>query len=358
MAAETSRSLAVLLRPAPLPRRPPRAGGLMWQVIYALLPAAGLGLYVYGAPALLVLVSCLAGALAGEGLGLLLWRRGRPLLDGSALLSGLLLALTLPPGLSPGWAFLGGAAGLLLGRQLLGGLGLNLLNPALCGRLVVALAAPTALQGAWLKPFWWREGGWFAAAPTVADPWPLVRETHQLLRRLTQGEMPALPASWPAGERLDLIRHAQDLLATVDPGQLFWPRLPGLLGEASLLALLPGLIWLFTARLVDWRIPAAALLVLVAALLAAPGEAAGLGLDLALPLRGCGLLLLLCVFASDPVTTPLGQSAKLCFGLMVAAGCLLVLLAGGSTSGLFWVVLAAGLATPWLDRLLLPRGPR
>jgi len=327
----------------------------MWRVVMALAPVAAMAVATYGGPALLVLLASVLGAVAGEALGGLVWRRRTNPSDGSAVLSGLLLALTLPPGLEPGWAFGGALLGLLLGRQLLGGLGSNLLNPALTGRLALSLMAPAALDAGWLSPWGWQGTTWWHGAPTV-DPLPFFHGTFQILQRLLAGELPTLPPGWPVGERLDLMRHAQDVLAGAGPSQLLWPKLPGLMGEVSLLALLPGLCWLFTARLVDWRIPVSILLVLPPALLLAAGGPAGAWLGTALTLKGTGLLLLISVFASDPVTTPLGQLAKFAYGLLVALG-LVALLAWSQSSGAFWyLALVAGLVVPWLDRLLVPRG--
>ena len=348
------------LSPAPLVRRPARAGSLMGRVALALAPAVALGIVVYGLPALVMVVACVAGALLGEAGGAgLLGRRARPA-DGSAVLTGLLLSLTLPPGLAPGWALLGGLAGTLVARQLFGGLGHNPLNPALTGRLLLSLAAPAALENSLLQPFGWRAGSWWAfTQPRAADALRELWEASAALRLALRESAGVLPSGLAGGaDRLGLIQGLQDLLASAGPDQLLWPRLPGLLGEASLLALLPGLLWLYAARLVDWRIPAAGLIVLPFALLLAAGGPGGHWFSLALSLKGVSLLLLFCVFASDPVTTPLGQLSKFCFGILVAAGAALALRFSSQAGALFWVVPAANLATPWLDRLLLPRGPR
>lgn len=347
------------LGPLPLLRRPARAGSLMWRVVLALSPALVLGVVAYGPPAAWMALACLAGAWLGEALALRLRGHGS-LKDGSAVLSGLLLALTLPPGLAPGWAFLGGALATLLGKQVFGGLGRNPLNPALLGRLTLSLLAPAALEAGLRVPFAWRAGSWLEAGRQVApDPAQALWETRRLLDAALAGATPLPPPHWPAGlERLDLIQYAQDLLAQASPGQVLWAQWPGLLGEVSLLALLPGLLWLFTARLVDWRVPAAGLLFLPVGFLLATGGAGGHWLPLALGLRGTSLLHVLCVFAADPVTSPLGQSAKFLSGLLVAAGALLALQFSPQAGALFWVLLPVNLLTPWLDRLLLPGGPR
>jgi electron transport complex protein RnfD len=345
----------------PLLRRPRRAGSLMWRVVLALAPVAVLGVAAYGWPALVLLLACLAGAVCAEAAGLAVRgaRRSGRLGDGSAVLSGLLLALTLPPGLELGWGFLGGATAILLGKQVFGGLGRNPVNPALVGRLALSLLAPGPLERGWLQPFAWRELGWNAAASPQQDPLRLLWETRQVLDQALAGSMPVLPAGWPTGlDRLDLIQQAQDILSAAGPGHLLWAVQPGLLGEVSLLALLPGLAWLFTARLVDWRVPAAGVFFLPLGFLLASGGADGSWLPLALDFRGSTLLLLLCVFAADPVTSPLGQSAKFLFGLLVAAGSLAVLSLGPQAAGLLLVLPVANLLTPWLDRVLLPRGPQ
>jgi electron transport complex protein RnfD len=348
-----------LLGPVPLLRRPARAGSLMWRVVAALSPALGLGVFAYGLPALWMATACMAGAWLTEALALSLRGHGS-LKDGSAILSGLLLALTLPPGLAPGWAFLGGALAILLGKQAFGGLGRNPVNPALLGRLALSLMAPAALEQGLRLPFAWKTGTWMQTqSAAVADPLRVLWETRRVLDQALAGLQPVLPEGWPAGlERLDLIQHAQDLLSQAGPSQVLWAQQAGLLGEVSILALLPGLVWLFTARLVDWRVPAAGLLFLPIGFLLASGGAGGHWLPLALGLRGTSLLLLLCVLASDPVTSPLGQSAKFLYGLLVAAAALLALQFSPQAGGLFWVLLPANLLTPWLDRLLLPGGPR
>jgi Na+-translocating ferredoxin:NAD+ oxidoreductase RnfD subunit len=331
----------------------------MWRVVLALLPAALLGVVAYGPEAAWMLAACLSGAWLMEALagGL---RRRSTLKDGSALLTGLLLALTLPPALAPGWAFLGGVLAILLGKQVFGGLGRNPLNPALLGRLLLSLLAPGALELGLRQPFGWQGGSWLTRAATAAaDPLHVLWETRRVLDQALAGLTLNVPADWPPGlDRLDLIQHAQEILSQAGPGQVFWARLPGLLGEVSILALLPGLVWLFTARLVDWRVPAAGLIFLPLGFLLASSGAGGHWLPLALALRGTSLLLVLCVLASDPVTSPLGQGAKFLFGLLVAAAALLALQFSPQAGGLFWVLLPANLLTPWLDRLLLPGGPR
>lgn len=345
----------------PLLRRPRRAGSLMWRVVLALAPVVALGVAAYGWPALALLVSCLVGAVGAEAAGLAVRRSGHAgrLGDGSAVLSGLLLALLLPPGLAPGWGFLGGATAILLGKQVFGGLGRNPVNPALVGRLALSLLAPGPLEQGWLQPFAWKVLGWNSTAAAQADPLRMLWETRVVLDQALDGAIPALPAGWPTGlDRLDFIQQAQDILSAAGPDQLLWAVRPGLLGEVSLLALLPGLAWLFTARLVDWRVPAAGLVFLPVGFLLASGGADGNWLPLALSFRGCSLLLLLCVLAADPVTSPLGQSAKFLFGLLVAAGALAAMATGPQVAGLLLVLPAANLLTPWLDRLLTPRGPR
>jgi electron transport complex protein RnfD len=106
----------------------------MWWVNGALAPAALWGVFVFGVPALLVMLGAIAGAVLTEwGVGRLMAYREGPL-DGSAFCTGLLLAMTLPPRVAPWMAFLGGVFAIGVGKMLFGGLGDNLFNPALLGR--------------------------------------------------------------------------------------------------------------------------------------------------------------------------------------------------------------------------------
>ena len=141
----TDRDPKLLLFHAPLLRQEMTTPTVMRDVIIALLPATGAAIWFFGISAVLVLGASITGALAAEWLFAPKASRGASLLDGSALLTGLLLGLTLPPGLPIWMAFLGGFVGICLGKVIWGGLGHNLFNPALLGRAFLLATFPIAM---------------------------------------------------------------------------------------------------------------------------------------------------------------------------------------------------------------------
>ena len=124
-----------------------KAAKAMGDVVLALMPATLAGLWFFGLGALLVLLACIAGAMLTEWVFSAPEERRTKMLDGSGLLTGLLLGLTLPPGLALWMVALGGLVGVGVGKFLFGGLGYNAFNPALVGRAFLYFAYPVQLSG-------------------------------------------------------------------------------------------------------------------------------------------------------------------------------------------------------------------
>lgn len=350
------------LAPRPLVRRRAGLEGLMGRVLLALVPPVAGAAVVYGLPALATAGGAVLGFLGAEALMKALLGNRQRLSDGSAALSGLLLALTLPPALGPFWSFLGGFVGGLLGKEIFGGLGRNPLNPALTGRLLLSLAAADRLRGGCLDPFWWKGRGWLAwpeAADAVRPALERMGEAWEVLRAALGGAVPVLPAGWPAdADRLEWIQRAQDLLETARLSDWLWSPHAGAMGETSLLLLVPGAAWLLATRVVDWRTVLPALGMLLPLVLLAAGGPADRWLSASIALRGPWLGLLLVFFAADPVTSPLGQAGRVLQGLLLGAAAALLLRYSHQAGGFALAVLALNLVTPWIDRWTLPRGIR
>jgi electron transport complex protein RnfD len=201
---------------------------IMWHVVGSLVPIIGIAAYVFGVSALLVLAAATAGALVTERV----FGKSGSLWDGSAMITGILLGLTLPAGMPMWMAFLGGAFGIGFGKLLFGGLGQNVFNPALIGRAFLQAAFPVAIT-TWPVPggaFWALRGDNFAAP-------------------LAQANMPdAVTAATPLG----LMKFEGKGTEIVD---LFLGNVGGSLGETSAIIILLCGAYLAARQFLNWRIP-------------------------------------------------------------------------------------------------------
>ena len=167
----SERDPRLLLFHAPLLRQEMTTPKAMRDVIYALLPATGAGLWYFGLSAALVIVASILGAVLAEWMFTPGARKGSSLLDSSGVLTGLLLGLTLPPGLPLWMAFLGGYIGIALGKVIWGGIGHNLFNPALLGRAFLLATFPIAMT-TWVAPL--TDGGFFSVYSSNLA-WPFMQ---------------------------------------------------------------------------------------------------------------------------------------------------------------------------------------
>jgi electron transport complex protein RnfD len=294
---------------------------IMWWVNGALAPAALWGVLVFGVPALLVMVAGIAGAAAGEQLGTRMLGRTSTLRDGSAVCTGLLLALTLPPLFPPWAAFLGGVFGIVFAKTLFGGLGYNLFNPALVARAFLTAAFPLPMATAWAPPH-----AAFAApldAATTVTPLAVLRE---------QG----------LGAAFELIRA---------PGGP-WSGLvlglrPGSIGEVSVVLIALGAAVLLARGIIGLTIPLSVFAGLL--IVTAPTGAAGLHL-----LSG-GLWLGAFFMATDYVTSPSTQGGRIVFGVTIGAIAGLIRLIGGYPEGICYAILLANALVPALNLWFRPR---
>lgn len=270
---------------------------IMGEVMLALLPAALFGVYLFGANSAAVILSAVGGAVVTEAV---FQRRLTGLTalvgDGSAALTGLLLALTLPPSISPGYAAAGGVAAILFGKVLQGGLGRNLFNPALVGRALMLVIWPAAMT-TWVSPV---DGTSAATA-------------------LGGGEF------------------------TVQA--LFLGTVPGSIGETSALFLLAGALFLWFRSRIEWRIPLMFILgALVTALL--------FGADPLVHMLGGGLMIGALYMATDWVTSPMTRSGKVIFGIGCGVLTVLIRELGRFPEGITYSILLMNAVVPLLDRYL------
>lgn len=326
----------------------------MLSVIVALLPAAIVSVYLFGWLALLLIVFCMVICMLTEAVSLKMMGRSlAPVGDGSAALTGLLLALTLPA-YTPWWmALLGSIMAIVLGKQLYGGLGYNLFNPALAARVILLVSFPLNMT-VWIMPM-------HVGTPAI-DLYDFSACLNLLLfgpEALNLG-LDAITMASPLGhvktEWSQGIAFA-DALKNYDFSYLdaFLGREAGSIGETSALALLFGGVYLLARHTISWHIPFTylATVALLAAIFSSvdPDHFAPPLFHL---LAG-GLMLCAFFMATDPVSSPVTPLGQIVFGF----GCGLLTWAirtwGGYPEGAMFAVILMNCTVPLIDHYCRPR---
>ena len=280
----------------------------MWRVNIALLPALGWGLWSFGLPALRVTLVCAAACVLTEAVIQRLRRVDVTVSDGSAVVTGILLAFNLPPGIPLWMAALGSAVAIAVAKQAFGGLGHNIFNPALIGRAFLMASYPVAMTS------WTVYGGWDGM--TGATPLGIIKE--------------GLAAPLPSY------------------ADMFLGRVGGCIGETSVLLLLAGAAFLLVSGDITWHAPVAFLGTLAAV-------SAVTGRDPLFAVLAGGAVLGAFFMATDMVTVPVAGKGRLVFG----AGCGVITGVirawGGYPEGVCYSILLMNAFTPLIDRCTQPR---
>lgn len=286
---------------------------IMWSVVLALVPAVIAAVYFFNFYALIIIITSVTGCVLTEYL--FQKARGKQITvdDGSAVITGILLALTLPP-TSPLWMVLvGSVVSIGLGKQVFGGLGHNPFNPALVGRAFLMAAYSTQMTT------------WVLDGKTTATP----------LSVINQGVVDGASSA-----------TSQELLVSYK--DLFLGNIGGSLGETSALALLIGAIYLLYKGYICWRIPAGMLsTVFILTFIA--------GRDPIAHLLAGGLILGAFFMATDMVTTPVTKTGRWIFGIGAGFIVVLIRLWGGLPEGVLYSILLMNTAVPLIDRFTKPR---
>lgn len=332
---------------APHAHAPMSVARIMGTVMLALTPATLFGFWLYGWPALYLWLTALAAAGLGEALALRLM--GRPVLatlrDGSALLTGWLLALALPPW-APWWiAALGALFAVIVVKQFFGGLGQNVFNPAMAARVMLLISFPLEMT-AWIAP---------TPLTSPAAPGPLEALTITFAGASLDGVSSASLLSHVKTELARGVDLTASLPAVYDAAAYVQGDRAGSLGETAALLILLGGLYLLARGIITWHAPLATLLgVAIPATIAhALDPAHYLG---ALPhLLSGGLMLAAFFIVTDPVTSPNTALGQWLFGLGVGLLTWLIRTFGGYPEGLGFAVLLMNAATPVIDRYVRPR---
>ncbi|HDL89970.1 MAG TPA: RnfABCDGE type electron transport complex subunit D [Thermodesulforhabdus norvegica] len=290
---------------------------IMRHVIYALIPTIGGAVYFFGLRALAVIVLCGAVAVITEAVILAVRKKKvSTIMDTSALLTGILFALTLPPSVSFGTAAIGAFIAVAVGKQVFGGFGQNIFNPALVGRAFLQAAFPVEMT-TWVPPRVLQK----VDAVSFATPLGGFKFSHLMTSHTS----------------------------------LFLGSVGGSLGETSALLIIIGGIYLLWRRYIDWRIPvsACASLVLLSAIfyLINPQKYP----DPVFMLFAGGFMLGVWFMATDPVTSPVHPKAVWIYGAGIGFLVVIIRLFGGMPEGIMYSILFMNALSPMLERFTRPR---
>ncbi|RDU23120.1 RnfABCDGE type electron transport complex subunit D [Anaerosacchariphilus polymeriproducens] len=281
---------------------------IMLYVIIGLMPASMFGIYNFGFNALLLIILTIGACVITEYAYNLLLHKKNTIADLSAVVTGLLLALNLPPTATWWMAVLGGIFAIVIVKMAFGGLGQNFMNPALGARCFLLIS------------FTGRMTTFTYDQVTGATPLAIIK-----------------------GGSLD-----------VNTADMFWGRIPGTIGETSVAAILIGAIFLVFMEVIDLKIPAAYLgsfLIFIILF-------SGYGFDktyIVAQLCGGGLMLGAFFMATDYVTSPITPKGKIVYGILLGIFTGIFRLFGGSAEGVSYAIIFSNLLVPLIEKATLPK---
>ena len=277
---------------------------IMVDVAIAMLPATAFGVFQFGLHALLVLIVTIAACVLSEYVFEKITKRPCTISDFSAVVTGMILALNMPPEIALWIPALGGVFAIIVVKQLYGGLGQNFMNPALAARCFLLISFTGQMSAFTLD-------GWTGATPL---------------------------AVLKAGE-------------SVDVAAMFIGKIPGTIGEVSVIALLIGAAYLVVKKVISLRIPVT--YILTTAVFVFIFGQQDLNYVLA-HLCGGGLIFGAFFMATDYVTSPITPKGQIVFGILLGILTGLFRIFGGSAEGVSYAIIISNLLVPLIERYTLP----
>jgi electron transport complex protein RnfD len=307
---------------------------IMWSVIWALIPATiGAG-YFFGIRAIIIIIISVITAIFTEYLCKIFFKREINIFDGSAIITGILLAFNLPPKVPYFVPIVGSFFAIFFVKQLFGGLGYNFVNPALAARAFLMVSFPQLMTASYTAPYYGTISGFDAV--TQATPLTALKNAKVML---------------PRNELEMLIDKATSFQSLKN---LFFGNVGGCLGETSAILLLIGAFYLLIKNYIDYRIPLSYLLTcFLLSLIILPIKRFP-NYHLFQLLSG-GLILGAFFMATDYVTTPITKKGKIIFGIGCGILTMLIRHFGGYPEGVSFSILLMNVATPLIERYTKPR---
>ena len=293
----------------------------MWNVVIAMLPALAVALWTFGLPALYVTLLSVGGCLLTEwAITRFMFHKECTIGNGSALITGLLLAFNLPS-ILPWWMVLiGSVVAIGIGKMSFGGLGCNIWNPALVGRVFLLISFPAAMT-----------------------TWPT---------GVASGYDGTTGASTHGSSGATLLHYLNDSkempsFSDYDFLDMAIGHMNGSLGEVGGIAILIGLIYLLATKTITWHIP-------VSMLASAALFSWAFGGNPVLDIFAGGLLLGAVFMATDYVTSPMTHSGQLLYGAMIGLITIIIRRYGAYPEGVSFAILLMNSFTPLINRYMRP----
>lgn len=332
--ANQSQNTALILSTSPHIRDAENIPRIMWGVIFSLIPAGIAGVFTFGYYSLYIIMLSVVTAIFTEAL--IMWLRKIPVTrtigDGSAVVTGLLLAYILPPSTSWYIPMVGSFFAIAIVKHAFGGLGNNIWNPALAARAFLQTAYPAALNSDWRT---------------------LQHGISNFTHNITRID--------PEGKVVDAITRATPL--TKEAGaesyhlaELFLGNIPGCIGETSVIALLLGGIYLIYKRYIKWYIPVYYIAsVFVMVIILPPQISTPWANNPFYHVLAGGLFLGAFFMATDMVTSPLTKLGLIVFAIGTGVLTVLIRFYSGYPEGVCYSILLMNTTTPLIDRFTRSR---
>lgn len=302
---------------------------IMLDVVIALVPAMLAAGYFFRLRALVLIAVCTVSAVVSEFVCNLLRKKPNSLGDLSAVVTGIIFALSIPPALPVWTAVIGSCFSIIIGKMVFGGLGANIFNPAMAGRAFIT-AGFGALMTTW-------------TVPATIDPQMPVISAESTVDARTQATPLAYSKEAIKSEEGGPAVSAQWKAA-------FWGHIGGCLGETSAFALLIGGLYLLIRRSISWQIPAAIIISVTAFAFILHLANPKANMTPLAHLTTGGLMICAFFIATDPVSSPLTTMGRWIFGFSVGAIVMLIRVVGAYPEGVMYAVLLMNAATPLIDR--------
>ncbi len=320
---------------------------IMWFVIIALLPATIFGIISFKIPAMIHIVSGILGGVIAETAFQFFTKQKITITDGSAVITGLLVAFNVPPNAYYWIPAVGAAFGIIIAKHFFGGLGNNIFNPALVGRAFLLASWPVQMTTKWLTPAFAKTISGFSAEG--------VQKIHATSATLSAKTIDALTSATP----LAIIKYQPEnvrwLIYNTDYlKNLLFGNTGGCIGETSAILLFIGGLFLIFKKIISYHIPLAYILT-VFMLMSFSSLISKNGFSIYFPLihiLAGGLFLGAFFMATDMVTSPLTHKGMLIFGIGCGILTCIIRIFGGYPEGVSYSILIMNAVTPLIDRFI------